>query len=298
MSLKILKYRFQEASSDGTDPGAGASSSPSAEKWESMAENFDQDEDSSWEGDLDAGTAEESLSSDPAQTVTPPVEPKPTDPLSAQQPPVAPPEPPKAQEPTAVTPPPEPQPPAESPVDLTAQRSTLRNTLVQRYALNEEMAEKALTDPGSVLPELAADLQLNVTEAVTYGIMSILPQILEQHLKQREVTTQSEQAFFGRWKDLDSPRGRQAVQQFGQAYRQLNPTAPAQEFIEKVGAAAMLSLGLNPGGAVPAANSSVESVAPPPPPAAPGGATPLPRAPASSNKFAVLAEELLTDTDD
>ena len=296
MSLKILKYRLQEASSDGTDPGAGAGTdpSPSADKWQGMADELLSDEGADW-GDLDADT--------PAGELDAPAAPAPKTDAAPDQPPVAPaqqpqatpPELPKAQE-TTPEPSVEPQPTAEPAVDLSAQRSTLRTTLVQRYALNEEMAEKALTDPGSVLPELAADLQLNVTEAVTYGIMSILPQILEQHLKQREVTQQGEAAFFGKWKDLNTPQGRQAAQQFGAAFRNLNPKASAQEFIEKVGAAAMLSLGLNPG--VQEAPPSVPTANLPPPPAAPGGASPLPRPAGSTNKFAVLAEELISDTDD
>lgn len=296
MSLKILKYRLQEASSDGTDPGAGAGTdpSPSADKWQGMADELLSDEGADW-GDLDADPPAGEL--DTPAAPAPKIDAAPDQPpvAPAQQPQATPPELPKAQE-TTPEPSAEPQPTAEPVVDLNAQRSTLRTTLVQRYALNEEMAEKALTDPGSVLPELAADLQLNVTEAVTYGIMSILPQILEQHLKQREVTQQGEAAFFGKWKDLNTPQGRQAAQQFGAAFRNLNPKASAQEFIEKVGAAAMLSLGLNPG--VQEAPPSVPTANLPPPPAAPGGASPLPRPAGSTNKFAVLAEELISDTDD
>ncbi len=296
MSLKILKYRLQEASSDGTDPGAGAGTdpSPSADKWQGMANELLSDEGTDW-GDLDADTPAGADDAPAAPAPKTDAVPTPAEPAPAQQPQAAPPEQPKAQE-TIPEPSAEPQPTAEPAVDLSAQRSTLRTTLVQRYALNEEMAEKALTDPGSVLPELAADLQLNVTEAVTYGIMSILPQILESHLKQREVTQQGEAAFFGKWQDLNTPQGRQAVQQFGAAFRNLNPKATAQEFIEKVGAAAMLSLGLNPG--VQEAPPSVPTANLPPPPAAPGGASPLPRPAGSTNKFAVLAEELISDTDD
>lgn len=297
MSLKILKHRLMESSPDGTDPGPGASDSPSSseDKWGALAETLD----------IDYGDGGEGQDADPAPAVAPQPAPAPKiEPKVAATPPVQP-EPKAAPPEAAKTPDPvppaqpaaQPQPPqpvAEPPVDLNAQRTTLRNTLVQRYALSEEMAEKALTEPGAVLPELAADLQLNVTEAVTYGIMSILPQILEQHLATRETTAKSESAFFGKWKELNNEQGRRAVQSFGQAFRQLYPNATAEEFIEKVGASAMLSLGLNP---QPQATPEPVVVPAPPPPAAPGGASPLPGRKTETNKFTILAEELLDDQD-
>lgn len=297
MNWKILKHRLMEASPDGSDPGPGAGDSPSssAEKWSTLADSLDMDYGNDDLGQ-DASPDPEPVQAAPKSEPVPVKEPAPAAPPTAQQPVAAPPEVVKAPDPAPQAQPAPTQPEQAPTVDLVAQRSTLRNTLVQRYALNEEMAEKALTDPGSVLPELAADLQLNVTEAVTYGIMSTLPQILDQILKQRESTGKSEEAFFGKWKELNSEQGRMAVQHFGQAFRQINPKAPAEEFSEKVGAAAMLSLGLNPQGAAPP--SPPAQVPAPPPPAAPGGASPLPGRKAETNKFSILAEELLDDTDD
>ncbi|XAI96496.1 lipid binding protein [Microcystis phage Mel-JY34] len=294
MSLKILKHRLMESSPDGTDPGPGAGDSPSSseDKWGTLAESLDFDYGDGGEGqDADPSPAAAAQpapapKAEPKVAATPPVQPEPA---------AAPPEAAKAPDPAPQAQPQPPQPAAEPPVDLAAQRSTLRGTLVQRYALSEEMAERALTDPGAVLPELAADLQLNVTEAVTYGVMSTLPQILDQLLAQRESRVQGESAFFGKWKELNTDQGRKAVQTFGQAFRQLYPNASPEEFIEKVGATAMLSLGLNPTrGDTPAAPAAVPA---PPPPAAPGGASPLPGRKTETNKFTILAEELLDDQD-
>ncbi len=98
MSLKILKYRLQEASSDGTDPGAGAGTdpSPSADKWQGMADELLSDEGADW-GDLDADTPAGELDTPAAPTPKIEAVPTPAEPAPAQQPQAAPPEQPKAQ---------------------------------------------------------------------------------------------------------------------------------------------------------------------------------------------------------
>lgn len=298
-----LPNRLLEEAEDGTDPGLATSETTDVD-WAALATEAETDDETPSDFSSEDGgpapasaTPEASPPSTPAPAVppTPPAEQAPAP--AAAQPPVVPATPavpvvqPAQPAPTAQ---PTQAPASEPTADSTQLREAFRSQLEQRYALSEDDSDMFISDPGKVVPKLAANLHLGVTEAVTYGLMNVLPQLFDQFLAQREQNSKDEQEFFGKWPTLNTEQGRAQVKSIGQAWRAANPSAPKEEFIRSVGAMASIALqipipGITEAAPLPASNT------PPPAPAAPGGAAPLPPKAASTNLFAQIAEEDLRE---
>lgn len=309
-----MKWPLQAEAGEESSAGGPADESASVVDWAAIDADLDATDDDFAE-DLSSPSVESSVGSvpavpaAPATAQTPPVTPgTPTSPSQSPNVPATPAAvPPVAQTPagpTGTTTPTQQAPaptsaPGPSDEDLSRQRNEFRSNLVKRYQLSEEQADLALTDPGKILPEIAADIQLGVAETVTHGIMQALPMILPQLIMQMQNEQRSESEFFSQFPELNDETGRQAVIHLGQAFRQTNKTATKEEFIQKVGLAALVTLGRHEGrqaqGAFP--NNAPAVPTPPPPPASPGGATPLPRRQAPTNPFEILAEDFLSDGD-
>lgn len=214
--------------------------------------------------------------------------------------PASPAAPPQAQPPVQAQ---EPQQPVEqqqtvSPEDRARQLSEQRQKFVaeleRQYQFSEDDAEMLISSPEKVLPKAMAAMHANLLEAMTYGLMQQLPQVVGHVLEQRQAVQSAEQKFFSRWDKLNTPQGRQMVQRMGAAWRQVNPTASEDEFITQVGAAVSVALGVPPSTEPSTPPAAVHR---PPPPAAPGGSTPVPKPSQPTNAFAQLAEEFLSGDD-
>lgn len=299
--MKTKWWVLQEEAGDDGSPSPGAAA-PSDRDWGSLA---DDDLGVSDEGGQGGDSPPPPAPAAPPPTPTPPATPVAPTPAPAPETPPAvpavPPATPPATPPVAATPPtpapPSPQ-PGPSNEELQQQRESYRAELVKAYTLTPEQADQALTQPEEVLPALAAEIQLRTSEAITRGLLQVLPQIVQQVVKTQELTAKGEDEFFSRFADLKDDAGRQAVLALGQAFRQLNPNATKEEFIAKVGLAARVALGRQADGGAPNPPTPGPGLAPPPPPAAPGGGSQS-IAPSSGpvNKFTKLFEELQTEED-
>jgi hypothetical protein len=120
---------------------------------------------------------------------------------------------------------------------------------------------------------------------------------MPQFLEAREQQTRAQQGFWGkfdqRWPELakTDPAYREKVAGFGQAYRQFNPNATEDTFVEQVGAQVSLMLGLVPS-AVQTPTPSARTV-PTKPPAR--GGKPGPAQPRPATAWDDLAKEFETD---
>lgn len=300
--MKTNWWVLQEEAGDEGSPSPGADA-PSDRDWGSLADDEPGGSDDGGQGVEDSPSPAPAPAPAPSPTPTPaPAAPTPaptpaTPPATPAVPPAAPP----ATPPAAATPPtPAPPPPQPGPSneELQQQRDSYKAELTRAYTLTQEQADQALTQPEEVLPALAAEIQLRTSEAITRGLLQVLPQIVQQVMKTQEISAKGEEEFFSQFGDLRDEAGRQAVLAIGQAFRQLNPNASKAEFIAKVGLSARVALGRHVDGGAGAPAAPAPNLAPPPPPAAPGGGSQA-AVPASgpTNKFTKLFEELLTDED-
>jgi len=253
--------------------------------WSSMADSLDADDED--EGDLvvEEAPVEQPVETPPATTPaeTPPAAAPATEPAPSATPVV--PEELKQSEP----------PPTTSPTEYATWRSTKMTQLEAEYALDEASAQALLTEPELVLPKLAAKVHMEVLEHSMQAMQAMMPVMMQQLQKHTEVESRARNLFTSINPDLADPRYETAIMQFGQVYRKVNPTAPADEASRAIGNLVRAALG------VAAPQSQVGS---PPPavvqapvqpftPARGAGGGSAPSFP--SNPFELLASEFLQE---
>jgi hypothetical protein len=174
-----------------------------------------------------------------------------------------------------------------------AERQKARDTFVaslqDMYKLDEDTALKVMTEPETVLPQILANLHVTVLDAAVQGVMQQLPRAVQGVLESKQTVDAGKQAFFDKWPQLAAHEA--DVLRFGQVYRQLNPEASTEQFIEEVGAQVMVVKRI-PFDAVaaPAKSAGAGSVpTAPPAPAVPGTGTNRVAKPVETNEFALLA---------
>lgn len=232
--------------------------------------------------------SQEAPAQQPATTEAPAAS---TEPQPAPVQPAAPPEP-VAQAPEAA---PATTPPAENIQEVfTDWRTKTEDLLAQHhYALSAEDMARLDTEPQEIIPRLLSKVYLDAVSASISQVVQYLPQMVRQVNEQHAVNSQSENAFFERWPDLKQHQ--QTVISIGQVYRQRNPQATAEQFINEVGAAAMVSLRLDPSkGQAPASQPAQAAPFVPAAQSPQGGA---PKAAPPSNIFTQLDQEFSFEED-
>lgn len=164
------------------------------------------------------------------------------------------------------------------------------------YRLDEAQVNELNENPAAVIPKLMSKVYMDSISAAFQQFTQYLPRMVGQVLEQREKMNSTEKAFFDKWPALIDHRD--AVLRLGQSYRSANPAASMDDFINEVGAQAMVALRLTPTSASPApvANGKDKVGAKPFKPAtASPSATPAPRR--SDNPFENLADEFTLEED-
>lgn len=235
----------------------------------------EEDSDLGEEGDTEEeGEPEAQPAVEPAEGGEAAAEPAAEEPAEPQQPaPEA--EPAPAQEPS-------PEPAAEQPAPLSPEeynrffnetRDAAIEQLTGHYALNDEMAEELEEAPEKALPRMAARLHFDIMVQTLNAVANQLPAAFESYMHSRDDNAKSEDAFFNAWPGLKS-QDRSAIARISQAYRQSNPNASMEQFIQEVGTMASVALKV-PLEAAPQAPAAGGNGATPPPAVA---ATPAPEA--------------------
>lgn len=138
----------------------------------------------------------------------------------------------------------------QTPEEQQAARLAWQNAEVEKliptYQLTDEEANAVQTEPETVLPKMAAQLQVRITESVYQGINTILPQLMQQFTVQQTAEQQQKEAFFSVNPDLNDPKYESAVLTVGQMFRQVNPKASPEEAIREIGVLARTALKLPP----------------------------------------------------
>lgn len=179
-------------------------------------------------------------------------------------------------------------------VEFDKQEATRFEGLVKSYALPEDMAVKLSTEPENVLPYLAARVHQSVAKAMAVAMEQMIPQFFHSYSQVTQAESTARNAFETRWPELKGMD--KEVLEVGAMFRRLNPTASAQEAIEKIGAIVAQAKGLQvvgkpaAAGSTPAARPAVFK------PSGGGTSASSAASPASEqNEFSKLAEEFLTD---
>lgn len=168
------------------------------------------------------------------------------------------------------------------------QRKNVQEQLKESYRLTDEQADKLLENPDEVLPDMAAQIYVDVFEGVMQTMQAQFPQMMEMYEQQRQNAKKSEDEFYSQFPKL---RGHEdTVDRIAQAYRQVNPNVSREKFIKEVGAQAHWALGV-PVKDEAQAQGQQES---PHKPAAPGnrGQAPADRSASEpANEFEAMHEE-------
>lgn len=305
--LKFLLYGLP-----AVDPDTGGPVDEPASPDGDEASSFDMDDllDDAEGGDE---TPPEESSAAPVEPVEPPAEPAAPPATPVEPAPAAPPQEPPAQPAapavTPATPPQEPQQPAPPPQPTAeemrqrqeAQRAEFQKSLVGLYKPGvDAIAEQLRDDPATVLPNLLAQLHIEILNSAVPAILQQVPQIVQSFNQRQQVQQTTEAKFFEAWPQLNARKSEvlPLISRFGAAFRQTNPQATTDEWIQNVGAMAMVAL------KVPLEAPAAPTATPAAPaapaggyqPAVPGGGGPGPGAkPPQLGTFETLAEEFLQE---
>jgi hypothetical protein len=114
----------------------------------------------------------------------------------------------------------------------------------QYYALQPEVQAELELEPAKVIPRLMAKVYLDAMTASIGQMTMHFPRLVRLVNEQMAKEDESEGEFFKKWPLLKGKENE--IRRFGQAWRQLNPAAPAEQFVNEVGAGVMIALRLDP----------------------------------------------------
>lgn len=112
------------------------------------------------------------------------------------------------------------------------------------YALKPEELEEFEVEPNKVIARLMSRVYLDSVTAAINQITGSFPRLVSLTLEQNERDKANENVFFDRWPQLKGKDD--LVRRIGANYRVQNQSATVEQFVNEVGAAAMVALRLDP----------------------------------------------------
>lgn len=112
------------------------------------------------------------------------------------------------------------------------------------YRLTDEDVAELNENPAAYIPKMAARVYLDCISASFQQFVTYLPRMVHQVLEAREGITVQETKFYEAWPQLKEHKDK--VLRMGASYRKENPSASMEDFINEVGAQAMVALRLSP----------------------------------------------------
>jgi hypothetical protein len=209
-------------------------------------------------------------------------------------------------DPNAPPPDPEPDPePQETPeqraareqqakADFDQWRASEVERLTKEYAFDDETAQRLQTEPELVLPQLAAEMELRITQRALEAFQKMIPQVVPQVVVSQQTEKAATDFFYD--KNPDLRKYHKQVLKAGKLYRELNPKASPEEAAEQIGNLVRTSLKLKPVGAQAPAPSPAPAAKPAP--HKPAGAGSSGKAPAPAKSADDVWGKLIEDDDD
>lgn len=112
------------------------------------------------------------------------------------------------------------------------------------YGLSPEVQAELELEPAKVIPRLMAKVYLDAMTASIGQMTMHFPRLVRLVNEQMSKEDESEGEFFKAWPKLKGKEDE--IRRFGQAWRNLNPSASAEQFVNEVGAGVMVALRLDP----------------------------------------------------
>lgn len=121
---------------------------------------------------------------------------------------------------------------------------TVQALASQVYTLDEETREVLDSEPSKVLPQLMANMHMQILSGGVAQMTNLMPTLMQQYAQAEKANTAAEQEFFTEYPEL---KGReQEVVQVAQMYRRTYPQAPADKAAKDIAALSMLQLKIAP----------------------------------------------------
>lgn len=158
------------------------------------------------------------------------------------------------------------------------------------YVLSEDLENEFSSNPGKVLPKLAAQVQMTTQEVVIQEVLRMLPVAVGMEIERRKNADSFWDEFEGEWPKLKGRRPE--LQRMASTYQAMNPGAERAQMIRDVGASAHLAFRVP----VEVAQATPVPTPEPPPPRPVTGARPAAPAP-KLNVFEQYSAELEEDDD-
>lgn len=164
--------------------------------------------------------------------------------------------------------------------------SQLQEALSKQYVLSEEQADLLVTDPNKVVPQLLAQMHMNVLSHALRMVQESLPQQFTQHTERALAEQKLNDQFSAAFPDLSlsDKEVNQAVTQAVALVKTQMPKATMEEKIQRVGALTRALLG-KPAPTAQAVQQPVSR------PAAPQPVSPSRTAPASRSSTAPAKDQ-------
>lgn len=148
------------------------------------------------------------------------------------------------------------QPPASTeqpaqPFDWEKHRQEFIPKLEKQYALSEQEVTDFQTNPGAVIPKLAAQLHYNVTMALQAAIKEFIPHAIGGEMQTQALRTRHEASFYSQHPKLKEAvekdiKVESAINQCIASVRAANPRASMADVMKQSGLLAMITLGIDP----------------------------------------------------
>lgn len=161
------------------------------------------------------------------------------------------------------------------------------------YALSEEDVAQFNDDPAKFVSRAMSRVYIDSISAAFQQFVIYLPRMVNQVIEQNKIIEEKDNAFFSAWPELKAHK--EKVLRLGAAYRSVNPGASEEDFVQEVGAQAMVALRLTPKGQT-VEDTKPKTVEKPFKPAAAGGDTREPPVKKETNPFAKLLDEFSADS--
>lgn len=120
----------------------------------------------------------------------------------------------------------------QPPIDMEKARGeALKHLESTLYNLDDETRKKLVTEPDQVIPQLAAQLHLNVMEQVFKTVQPLVQNLLGTTLQQREAAQRAERDFFRQYPALE--KYPDDVMKALQTIKSMNPNATREQIISE-----------------------------------------------------------------
>ena len=134
--------------------------------------------------------------------------------------------------------------PEEVKAEVEKAREGAKTKLAEQFKLTEAQEAALLENPNEVLPQMVADVYLDLFDNLVRTMQSQVPIMMQQTMQAQEQKKANEQKFFDAWPQLNMSKYMPTINRIADNYRNMNPNADPEEAVKEIGAQAWVALRL------------------------------------------------------